>query len=44
MSCQLMILDSLMFIIRKHRDTIRLLIHEALLIKFKDPNLNRKMH
>ena len=29
-------------IIRKHRDKIRLLIREALLIKFKDPNLNRQ--
>ena len=29
-------------IIRKHSDTIRLLIYEALLIKFKDSNLNRQ--
>ena len=29
-------------IIRKHNDSVRLLIHEALLIKFKDPNLNRQ--
>ena len=29
-------------IIREHRDTIRLLIHETLLIKFNDPNLNRQ--
>ena len=29
-------------IIRKHSDAIRLLIHEAFLIKFKDPNLNRQ--
>ena len=29
-------------IIRKHGDSIRLLIHEALLIKFMDPNLNRQ--
>ena len=29
-------------IIRKHCDTIRLLIHDALLIKYKDPNLNRQ--
>ena len=30
------------FIVHKHGDIIRLLIHEALLIKFKDPNLNRQ--
>ena len=29
-------------IVRKHGDIIRLLIHEALLIKFKDPNLHRQ--
>ena len=29
-------------ITRKHNDSVRLLIHEALLIKFKDPNLNRQ--
>ena len=29
-------------IIGKHGDIVRLLIHEALLIKFKDPNLDRK--
>ena len=29
-------------IIRKHRHIIRLLIQEALLIKFRDPNLNRQ--
>ena len=29
-------------ILRKHGDTIRLFIHEALLIKFRDPNLNRQ--
>ena len=29
-------------VIRKHSDTIGILIHEALLIKFKDPNLNRQ--
>ena len=28
--------------LRKHGDTIRLFIHEALLIKFRDPNLNRQ--
>ena len=27
--------------LRKHSDTIRLFIHEALLIKFRDPNFNR---
>ena len=29
-------------ILRKHSDPIRLFIHEALLIKFRDPNLNRQ--
>ena len=29
-------------ILRKHSDTIRLFFHEALLIKFRDPNLNRQ--
>ena len=29
-------------ILRKHCDTIRLFIHEALLIKFRDPKLNRQ--
>ena len=29
-------------IIRKHSDTLRLLIHEELLIKFKDLHLNRQ--
>ena len=29
-------------ILQKHSDTIRLFIHEVLLIKFKDSNLNRQ--
>ena len=28
--------------LRKHSDTLRLFIHEALLIKYRDPNLNRQ--
>ena len=29
-------------ILQKHSDTIRLFIHQAFLIKFRDPNLNRQ--